>query len=75
MTKEYLSEFLPKMPENYNLPNAMLTTFGVYYHKKIRFVPITFKQRQGGVNSINIKKIIRIGWQALKDFREIRREL
>lgn len=75
MTKEYLSEFLPKMPENYNLPNAMLTTFGVYYHKKIRFVPITFKQRQGGVNSINIKKIIRIGWQALKDFREIRRKL
>lgn len=75
MTSAYLEEYLPKMPENYNLPNVMLTTFGTYYHRKIRFVPITFRPRQGGTNSIHIKKIMKIGWQALKDFKHIRNGL
>ncbi len=75
MTAAYLKEYLPKMPEDYNLPNVMLTTFGMYYHRKVRFVPITFKPRQGGTNSINVKKITRIGWQALKDFKAIRRKM
>lgn len=75
MTAAYLKEYLPKMPEDYNLPNVMLTTFGMYYHRKVRFIPITFKPRQGGTNSINIKKITKIGWQALKDFKAIRRKM
>ena len=73
MTASYLREYLPKMPENYNLPNVMLTTFGAYYHRNIRFIEISFKPRQAGVNSINVKKIIKIGWQALKDFNNIRK--
>lgn len=75
MTAAYLREYLPKMPEDYNLPNVMLTTFGIYYHRKVRFIPITFKPRQGGTNSINVKKITKIGWQALKDFKAIRRKM
>lgn len=73
MTRDYVEEFIPKMPENYNLPNVMLTTFGVYYHKKVKFIPISFKPRQNGTNSINVKKIIKIGWQALKDFKAIKK--
>ena len=61
------------MPEDYNLPNVMLTTFGVCFHKRVMFIPITFKARQGGKNSINVKKIIKIGWQARKDFRMFRK--
>jgi hypothetical protein len=34
-------------------------------------MPITFRPRQGGVNSINMKRIIRIGRQALRDFKRI----
>lgn len=75
MTAAYLREYLPKIPEDYNLPNVMLTTFGIYYHRKVRFIPITFKPRQGGTNSINVKKITKIGWQALKDFKAIRRKM
>lgn len=63
------------MPIDYNLPNVMLATFGVYYSKKVKFIPITFGQRQGGKNSINIKKIVKIGWKSLKDFRTIRDQL
>ena len=29
---------------------------------------VTFKERQGGVNSINLKKIVKIGEKAIKDF-------
>lgn len=75
MTAAYLREYLPKMPEDYNLPNVMLTTFGIYYHRKVRFIPINFKPRQGGTDSINVKKITKIGWQALKDFKAIRRKM
>lgn len=73
MKAQYVREYLPMLPENYNLPNVMLTTFGVYYKKKIKFVPISFKPRQGGINSINIRRIIQIGRQAVKDFSEIKK--
>ncbi|MGO5313223.1 glycosyltransferase family 2 protein [Bilifractor sp. LCP21S3_A7] len=73
MTRAYLEEFLPLMPENYNLPNVMLTTFGVRFHKRVKFIPITFGPRQGGKNSMNVKKIVKIGWQARKDFRMFRK--
>lgn len=73
MSRAYLEEFIPMLPTGYNLPNVMLTTFGVYYHKKVNFIPISFKPRQGGTNSINVKKIVKIGWQALKDFKMIKK--
>ena len=73
MKTDYVAEYLPLMPENYNLPNALLTAFGAYFHRKIRFIPISFKPRQGGTNSINIRKIVKIGRQALHDFCEIQK--
>ena len=75
MTRDYVEEYIQKMPADYNLPNVMLTTFGNYYHRKIRFIPISFRPRQGGVNSINVKKIVKIGRRALKDFRNFREEM
>ena len=48
------------------------------YTKKgcaIKYMPITFRPRQGGVNSINMRRIFGIGKQALKDFRAINRAL
>lgn len=41
----------------------------------VKYLPITFRPRQGGINSINMKKIFKIGRQALKDFRQINRVL
>lgn len=73
MKTDYVAEYLPLMPENYNLPNALMTAFGAYFHRKIRFIPISFKPRQGGTNSINIRKIVKIGRQALHDFCEIQK--
>ena len=73
MRASYLKKYLKKIPENYNLPNVMLTTLGQYYHENIIFNPISFRPRQGGINSINMKKIFKIGRQALIDFRNIKK--
>lgn len=70
-----VKKHLYKMPPDYNLPNAMLTTYFVYFKENIKFVNITFRQRQGGVNSINIPKIVQIGWKALHDFNTFRKRM
>lgn len=75
MRSSYVDKYIRMLPEHYNLPNVMLTTLGTYYNEKVLFLPITFKNRQGGKNSINIRKIVSIGMKALKDFRDIRKKL
>ena len=53
----------------------MISTYIAYYKDKMKYETITFKPRQGGKNSINVKKIIKIGWKALSDFKKFRKEL
>jgi dolichol-phosphate mannosyltransferase len=66
-----LKEQVKLIPENYNLSNVIISV--IYAKKKlaVKYLPVTFRPRQGGVNSINMRKIIRIGKQAFKDFRKI----
>jgi len=68
-----LGEYLTKIPDDYNLSNVLLTILYEKDKRAIRYVPITFRPRQGGVNSINLKKITKIGWQAVKDFRSLKK--
>ena len=75
MKRELVEKYINKMPKDFNLPNVMLTTYFAYFHENIRFVDISFKPRQGGINSINVKKIIRIGCKAVSDFRELRKHI
>ena len=73
MRAEKVAKYLKKLPEDYNLPNIMLTTYFVYYKERVSFREISFKPREKGTNSINIKKIFKIGWQAVKDFRMLKK--
>lgn len=75
MKTELVKKYITKLPENYNLPNIMMTTYFVYYHENVCFHEITFIPRQGGLNSINAKKIVKIGWNALGDFRSFRKDM
>lgn len=72
MKRELVSKYIDKMPKDFNLPNVMLTTYFAYFNENIRFIDISFKPRQGGKNSINIKKIVKIGWKALGDFYQLK---
>lgn len=75
MKSEIVKKYLVNLPAEYNLPNIMLTTYWVYYSEKVSFVDISFKARQGGKNTINISRIIKIGMQALRDFKYFKREM
>ena len=71
MKAETLKKYIDLVPPDFNLSNVLLS---VIYEKKncrVLYLPITFRPRQGGVNSINMKKIFRIGKQALSDLRKL----
>ena len=75
MKTKLVAKYIDKLPKDFTIPNIMFTTYFVYHHEKVKFIPITFKPRQGGVNSINIKRIIKIGWNAVWDFYKLRKEI
>ena len=60
------------IPENYNLTNVVLTTIATKQNRKMMYIDVIFKDRQYGVNSINMIKIFKIGYKAVLDFIKIR---
>jgi dolichol-phosphate mannosyltransferase len=70
-----LVPILNVIPENFFLSNVAISTIAVKWKERCIWLPITFKPRQGGVNSINLRRIFKIGWKAIADFRKIRRAI
>ncbi|CRZ33765.1 glycosyltransferase involved in cell wall biosynthesis [Herbinix hemicellulosilytica] len=75
MKAQALSRYINLIPDGYNLTNVIISVIFARKKLKVEYMPITFRPRQGGTNSINMKKIFRIGRQAIRDFREINRLL
>lgn len=75
MKTELVKKYIDKLPKDFNLPNIMFTTYFVYFKEKVLFLPISFQPRKAGKNSINLKKIIKIGWKAIGDFYRLRRDI
>lgn len=75
MKASVVEKYLGRLPEDYNIPNIMLTTYFVHYKENVEFRIVSFKPRQGGKNSINIRKIFKIGWKALKDFHRFKKDM
>ena len=75
MKSETLKEQIGLIPKGFNLSNVLISVIYAKKKLKVKYIPITFRPRQGGTNSINLKKIFGIGLQAVRDFREINRTL
>lgn len=75
MKAERLSYVMKYIPMDFFLANVAVSAIAVKKKEKIAWYPITFRPRQGGVNSINMKRIFKIGWKALGDFRKINKNL
>ena len=75
MKAQTVAKYIDKMPEDYNLPNIMMTTYFAYYREPTAFRTISFKPRQAGVNSVNIPRIVKIGWNALGDFHKLKKDM
>ena len=73
MRANVVKKYLYRLDPDYNLPNIMITTYFSYYKESMVFREISFKPRRAGKNSINIPKIIKIGWKALGDFRKLKK--
>jgi glycosyltransferase involved in cell wall biosynthesis len=68
-----LERALATIPPDHNLANVLIVVRLIQQGFSIRWLPVTFRPRQGGVNSINIPKIIGIGRRALADFWGLRK--
>ena len=73
MKSSLVKKYIDRFWKDYNLPNVMLSVFFKYYNENIAFQEITFKPRKAGINSINLKKIVKIGFNSLKDFRTFKK--
>ncbi|MFI3212516.1 MAG: glycosyltransferase family 2 protein [Eubacteriales bacterium] len=75
MKSTTLKEQIGNVPKDFNLSNVLISV--IYAKKKldVKFLPISFRQRQGGVNSINLLKISKIGMKAIRDFRMIKKSI
>ena len=70
-----LEKYIKIIDPEYFLPNIILTAFYARCDEKILFLPISFLAREKGEQSINIKKIIKIGIKSLKDFKRYSKRL
>lgn len=75
MKAEKLEKIINIIPHDFFLCNVAISAIAVKWKYNIGWHDITFRPRQGGVNSINMKKIINIGWKALSDFKKINNKL
>ena len=75
MNSSRLKDIMRIIPEDFFLANVAVSAIAVRRKERCKWYPITFKPRQGGVNSINFKRILKIGWKAVGDFRAINKSI
>lgn len=75
MKAEQLREVIEQIPENYFLSNVLMTVIYTKENLGVQYFPITFRPRQAGKNSIDMKKILKIGCTAVGDFIKLRTKI
>jgi len=70
---EPLREALRKVPEDFDIQNVALS-LALCRMRTLRwkYIPIHFRARRGGENSINYQNIIKLGFNMLRDLRRVR---
>lgn len=74
MKSELVAKYLYKMPVDFNLPNAILAACFSKFNEKVKYLYVSFRPRQGGKNYMNVKRIIKIGWDSIGNFMKLRKE-
>lgn len=75
MGRDELERAMKVLPPGHNLTNVLLTVFFMKKSTGACWVPITFKPRQAGANSLNLLRILTLGSAALTDFVRFSRKL
>jgi dolichol-phosphate mannosyltransferase len=75
MKRDSLERIIKIIPDNSFLSNVLISVTILKIKETNLWLPITFKNRQAGINSINFKKIIKIGFKAIEDFNKFKKKL
>ncbi len=75
MKSEVVNKYIWLMPDDFNLPNAILAACFSRYKEKVVYRNVTFQPRQGGKNYMNMKRIFRIGAESISNFAAIRKKV
>lgn len=75
MNTEKLKPILEIIPDDFFLSNVIISMLVTKRKEKHLWLKISFKTRQGGVNSINLKRIVKIGYKAISDFYLVKRKI
>lgn len=73
MCTKKLRPILGNIPGDFFLSNVVISMFVVKRKERYLWLPISFQPRQGGTNSINLKRIVKIGFNAIGDFYSIKK--
>ena len=68
MSAKTLRDNLKYIPDDFFLTNVALAAIYKKRRQKVHFIPISFRPRQGGVNSINFMKIFKVGISSIRSF-------
>ena len=74
MRNTALAQALLKVPADFDVQNIALTV-ALKRDSSLRwkYIPIHFRDRQGGVNSINFLKIAKMGWTMLRELGRVQK--
>lgn len=75
MRSEIVNKYINLMPDDFNLPNAILSACFSKYKEKVTYRAVTFQPRQGGKNYMNVKRIFKIGAGSISNFALIKKKL
>ena len=70
-----LKPILEVIPTDFFLSNVAVSAIAVKWKYSIGWYKVTFKPRRAGVNSINMKRIFKIGRKAIFDFKKMNSQL
>lgn len=71
MEAKSLRDNIQYIPAQFHLFNVLLFVIYIRRGQRVKFLPITFKNREKGCNSVNFRKIMKIGVMSISDFRKI----
>ncbi|MBQ9607448.1 MAG: glycosyltransferase family 2 protein, partial [Lachnospiraceae bacterium] len=73
MKGSVLEKEIKYVPKDYFLTNVLISVIFTKRRYRVKYLPITFRPRQGGTNSIDLRKITGIGLKSVGDFVKLNR--
>lgn len=75
MNAATLKKFIDRIPDGQEHSNALIAAMYVKNNLRVKYLPVTFRQRKSGKSWVRLSKIMRIGWEALWDFIKLSKRL